>query len=163
MFNHKKMLVYEGSRRQVGGNVFKTAGRFIMPLLRRIGNALRPVAARAASRAGREALRVGKDVAFDMLERKNPIESIKKHAKKRAYEILKEESETDEEDIGQTGSGANIKRKRRSTVRKRKPVKRSRRKAVRGRKKAVKKAVRGRKKATKRKINTVDLFGRGYK
>ena len=160
--------VYRGTRRQIGGSIFGTIGKFIRPLAARIIPALGRTAKSALKEVAKSALNVGVRTAEDALAGRNIGEAFKTHAKKEAQRQagravrhvsrrmrgrgLRRSISLD----CQVGGGGN-KRKRtrsRSLKRKKKPTKRRKKSTSRRRKAAPK-----RRQSKKRQRRQPDIFG----
>ena len=146
------MLVYEGSRRQRGGNLLATLKRHLLP----IGKSIAQRAARHAKKAGKDlakrGVKVGVGAVTDRL-RGGPSVSFKQALKQRAttaadkaiVDYLGEADQPDIPFLSQDGYGLRRKRKRKATPG---PSAKRRRRAVPKRKAAT---IKGRRRKAKRK------------
>ena len=77
--------VFSGSRRQRGGNIFGALSRAVLPLLRSFGR-------RAFGHVAKKALGLGQNVLVDTMRGVNPRQSLMKHGKHAAKEVLSDGS-----------------------------------------------------------------------
>ena len=73
--------VFSGSRRQRGGSIFGALSRAVLPMLKSFGK-------KAATHVAKKALGLGQNVLFDTMKGVNPRQSLIKHGKQAAREVI---------------------------------------------------------------------------
>jgi len=77
--------VFSGSRRQRGGSIFGALSRAVLPMLKTFGK-------KAATHVAKKALGLGQNVLFDTMKGVNPRQSLIKHGKQAAREVISDGS-----------------------------------------------------------------------
>jgi hypothetical protein len=150
------MLVYEGSRRQRGGNIVGNLKRIFLPLAKTVGRKL--------GRAGRDltqrGIKVGVGAITDKL-RGDPTMSFKESLKRRAahaadkavVDYLGEANQPDIPFLSQDGMGLRKRRRRKKAIKGRKTINKRRKTPTKCKKKTTR-----RKKAPQRRKIISDIF-----
>jgi hypothetical protein len=123
------MLVYEGSRRQRGGNLFSTIKRMIIP----IGRKTAPMLEKAGKDLLKRSLKVGVGTVKDRLTNNSTTlsDSFKKRAASAVDSVAQDYFGIDAPDIPFTSQdGAGVRRKRRKATTKRAPSAKRRKRAA---------------------------------
>ena len=77
--------VFSGSRRQRGGSIFGALSRTVLPMLKTFGK-------KALGHVAKKALGLGQNVLSDTLRGVNPRQSLMKHGRQAAKEVLSDGS-----------------------------------------------------------------------
>lgn len=147
--------VYRGSRRQIGGGIFSTIGRFLRPIASKILPSIGRAAKTALKEVGKSALTVGAQTAQDVLQGKSVGESFKtraqKEAKRQAGRAVRHvgrrmrgrglrRSISLDCQVG-SGGGGSRKRTRSKSSKRKKPIKRRRQQSIKRKRSTSRKAV----------------------
>lgn len=114
------MNVYAGhNRRQIGGSIWSTIWRGLKPILKHLGEKLKPIGKSVAKRAAKSALDVGSSIATDALMGKIDKTSVKNKIVNEAKQLKDEGFRNLKRKLGmQEGDGVPRKRRRISKVNK---------------------------------------------
>lgn len=137
--------IFEGSRRQRGGNLFRTIQRAIIPLGKSMASKAGEVLKSTGKDLAKRSIKVGVNALKDKLSGSVPLSSaLKQQASKEMEKAVQDyfpdvENEEDEPDIpfnSQDGAGLLTRKRRRRRTQSRTPAKRPRRRRQPVRKKA---------------------------